>query len=243
MDRIAGGLVVLLLLSSSLAKAQTKPDPALLAEINSIRAIDNHAHPLPFLKEGEKDDERGTPPDFIPPQLLPVRLRPNNPEYLGAWRALYGYKYNDTSEAHMRELATMKRRVMNQKGAAYPAWVLDQLGIETMFANIETGFADNIAMGRGLDAPRFLWVWRANPLLFPLDNSEGKKSNPQREEDFTTYDRLRAKLLKEFNLARLPDTLDEYLSKLVVPALERRKGGGAAAVKFHTAYVRSLERV
>ena len=43
-------------------KAQTTaPDASLLAEINQIKAIDNHAHPLPFLKEGEKDDDRNDP--------------------------------------------------------------------------------------------------------------------------------------------------------------------------------------
>ncbi len=114
--------------------AQTNADPAILAEINRLRAVDNHAHPLPFLNEGEKDIEFDVP-ESIPPLAPPVRLRPNNPEYLEAWRVLYGYKYNDFTEAHLRELAAMKRRLMNEKGAAYPAWVLDRLGVETMFAN------------------------------------------------------------------------------------------------------------
>jgi predicted TIM-barrel fold metal-dependent hydrolase len=243
MKRFLGVIAALLLLTASHANAQTAPDPALMAEINRIKAIDNHAHPLPFLKEGEKDDERGVAADFIPPQLLlPVRLRPNNPEYLEAWRALYGYKYADASESHMRELAAMKRGVMSQKGAAYPAWVLDQLGIETMLANVETGFGGGgLAVGRGLDAPRFLWVSRGTPFLFPLSNDEGKRGNPQREEDFTTYERQKGKILKELNLAKLPDTLDEYLSKFVVPALERQKRDGSVAVKFTAAYVRSLD--
>jgi hypothetical protein len=133
----------------------------------------------------------------------------------------------------MSELAGMKRRVMSEKGAGYPAWVLDQLGIETMFAN-------NQSMGKGLDSPRFLWVWRANPLLFPLDNKEAKKSNPQREEDLISYERQRDNLLKELNLAKLPDTLTGYVGKFIIHTLERRKRDGAVAVKFHTAYVRSL---
>ncbi|HZH91640.1 MAG TPA: amidohydrolase family protein [Pyrinomonadaceae bacterium] len=226
-------VALILLLSPQIRAQQLTADPSLLAEINKIRAIDNHAHPLPFLKEGEKDDERGVTPDFIPPQYLPVRLRPNNPEYLEAWRTLYGYKHDDFSVAHMSELAGMKRRVMSEKGAGYPAWVLDQLGIETMFAN-------NQSMGKGLDSPRFLWVWRANPLLFPLDNKEAKKGNPQREEDLISYERQRDNLLKELNLAKLPDTLTGYVGKFIIPTLERRKRDGAVAVKFHTAYVRSL---
>ena len=114
--------------------AQVSPDSALLAEINQIKAIDNHAHPLPFLNEGEKDAEFDVP-ESIPPEFLPVRLRDNNPEYLEAWRVLYGYKYKDFSKAHIRELLETKSRIRREKGAAYPAWVLDQLGIETMFAN------------------------------------------------------------------------------------------------------------
>jgi hypothetical protein len=100
-------------------KAQTIPDPALLAEINRIKAIDNHAHPLPFLDEREKDMEFDVP-ESIPPLAPPVRLRPSNPEYLEARRALYDYKYNDFSEAHLRELIATKRRVMNEKG-----WLTD----------------------------------------------------------------------------------------------------------------------
>ncbi len=124
---LAGSLSILFTLSIA---AQVSPDSALLTEINKIKAIDNHAHPLPFLKEGEKDVEFDVP-ESIPPLAPPVRLRPTNPEYLEAWNFLYGYKYKDTSDTHMRELAAMKRRVMNEKGDAYPAWVLDKLGIVT----------------------------------------------------------------------------------------------------------------
>jgi len=225
-------LLTILLLAFNI-KAQTVPDPSLLAEINQIKAIDNHAHPLPFLKEGEKDVEFDVP-ESIPPLSPPVRLRPTNPEYLEAWRVLYGYKYTDFSEAHLRELVAMKRRVINERGADYPAWVLDRLGIETMFAN-------RITMGRGLTAPRFRWVWHANPLLFPLNNEEAKKSNPQREADFTTDEKWLKDFLTELKLGELPDTLDNYVNKLIVPLLERRKKDGVIAVKFYAAYMRSLE--
>ncbi len=215
------------------SNAQTVADPALLAEINRIKAIDSHAHPLPFLDEGEKDVEWEVA-EFIPPENLPVRLRADNPEYLEAWRVLYGYRYNDFSETHIRELIKMKRRVMREKGADYPAWVLDRLGIETMFVN-------RITMGRGLNSPRFRWVWHANPLLFPLSNEEAKKSNPQRQAKFTTDEKWLKDFLVEVKIAKLPDTLDDYVNKLVIPLLERRKKDGAVAVKFYAAYMRSLD--
>jgi hypothetical protein len=123
---------------------------------------------------------------------------------------------------------------MKEKGAGYPAWVLDQLGIETMLAN-------RITLGRGQDAPRFLWVWHINPLLFPLNNEGGKKSNPQREADFTTDERWLKDFLSEVGLTKIPDTLDGYVSKLVVPLLERKKRDGVVAVKVYAAYMRSLD--
>jgi len=224
-------LLIIPLISAS--NAQTVADPALLAEINRIKAIDSHAHPLPFLDEGEKDVEWEVA-EFIPPENLPVRLRADNPEYLEAWRVLYGYRYNDFSETHIRELIKMKRRVMREKGADYPAWVLDRLGIETMFVN-------RITMGRGLNSPRFRWVWHANPLLFPLSNEEAKKSNPQRQAKFTTDEKWLKDFLVEVKIAKLPDTLDDYVNKLVIPLLERRKKDGAVAVKFYAAYMRSLD--
>lgn len=214
-------------------KAQTVADPGLLAEINKIRAVDNHAHPLGYLHDGEKDIEFDIP-ESVPPLVLPVRLRLTNPEFIEAWRVLYGYKHNDFSEAHLRELAVMKRRVMDAKGDSYPAWVLDKLGIEIMLAN-------RISLGRGHKPPRFRWVWYANELLFPLNNEEAKKSNPQREADFNTDERWLKDLYTEFKLNGLPGTLNDYVNKLVLPALEKRKREGALAVKFYAAYMRSLE--
>ena len=102
-------------------------------------------------------------PDALEPSPLPLRLRPDNPEYIAAWKALYGYKYDEMSKAHLKELVEAKKRVMREKGDGYPAWVLDQIGIETMFAN-------RVAMGRGLVSPRFLWVPFADALMYPLDN-------------------------------------------------------------------------
>lgn len=224
--------VILLLLTAPL-QAAINADPALLAQINKIKAIDNHAHPLGALAEGEKDPEFEVADD-IPAAALPVRLRPTNPEYLGAWRALYGYRGRGMSPADLEELLKLKAKVKQEKGVSYPAWVLDQLGTETMLAN-------RLVMGRGLEPPRFRWVWQANPLLFPLNNDEGKKSNPQRNADFTTDEGYLKRYLQEIGLAGLPETLDGYLNKLVVPLIEKRKADGAIAAKFYAAYMRSLD--
>src|SRR5436190_18513339 len=74
--------------------AQSTADPRLVAEIAKIKAIDNHAHPLRFVAEGDKPDDEydALPLEGLEPFALPPRLNPGNPEYIGAWRALFGYK-------------------------------------------------------------------------------------------------------------------------------------------------------
>jgi predicted TIM-barrel fold metal-dependent hydrolase len=214
--------------------AQTAPDPQLLAEIMQIKAFDNHAHPLKVVGAGETDTEYDAlPPEGLEEQSMPLRLRLDNPEFIAAWRELYGYQFNDMSEAHLRTLRAAKERVARAQGDNFPNWVLDRLHIETMLAN-------RIAMGSGLAEPRFRWVWHANPLLFPLDNSAGKRSNPQRAADFTTDERWLRDFLAELGLPQLPATLGAYVDSVVVPLLERRRRDRAVAVKFYAAYQRSL---
>src|SRR5437762_3324805 len=112
------------------------PDPQLLAEINKIKVIDNHSHPPRLVSSGEKDDEfDALPCDPLEPSVPPTPLRPENPQFIAAWKALYEYKYNDVSPEHVRELMQIKRQVMSQQGDHFLVWVLDRLGIETEFAN------------------------------------------------------------------------------------------------------------
>src|SRR5260370_40356495 len=131
-------IVVILLASWSLrTPAQTIADPSLLAEISKIKAIDNHAHPLKYVAQGEQPDDEydALPLEAIEAFPLPVRLSPTNPEFIRAWHDLYGYAYKDMSEAHVAELLKTKQRVILERGDKFPAGVLDQLNIETMFAN------------------------------------------------------------------------------------------------------------
>ena len=50
-----------------------------------------------------------------------------------------------------------------------------------------------------------------------------------------------ARYLKECGYTKPPATLGEYLTKIVDPTLERHKRGGAVAIKFEAAYLRSLD--
>ncbi|HEY6119495.1 MAG TPA: amidohydrolase family protein [Pyrinomonadaceae bacterium] len=217
-------------------QAQTPADPQLIAEISNIRAIDNHAHPLRFTAEGEKADDEfdALPLDSIEPFQLPVRLNPSNSEFVKAWHDLFGYTFEDMSADHVRELIATKQRIMKEKGDRYPAWILGQLNIETMFAN-------RVAMGRGLTAPHFRWVSFLDALLFPLSNETIKKSNRDYAGFYPAEERLLRRYLSDLKLTVLPPTLAEYVQRVIRPTLELHKREGAVAFKFEAAYLRLLD--
>jgi len=204
--------LVLLLALATLAPAQLQIDPQIAAEIAKIKAIDNHAHPVAAAPGDTNYD--ALPVEHMDPYTEPVRMRAGSPLAAEATRQLFA--------------------VPHAKDASYPNWILDQLGIETMLAN-------RVALGTGLAPPRFLWVPFEDALLFPLNNSGLAAANSDRKAFFEDEDRLLKQYLKECGLAATPTTLNEYLAKVVDPTLERHKRGGAVAIKFEAAYLRSLE--
>jgi predicted TIM-barrel fold metal-dependent hydrolase len=129
--------------------------------------------------------------------------------------------------------AANKPAVMREKGEAYTGWVLDQIGTDIMLAN-------RVAMGTGIEPPRFRWVPYADALIFPLDNSRLAGRNPDRKAFFALEDTLGGRYLKEAGVDAAPATLADYLTRVVTPTLERHKHGGAVAEKFEAAYLRSL---
>ena len=210
-------------------------DPQLLAEINKIKAIDNHSHAPKLVGPGEKDDDfDALPCDPLEPNDPTTVSRPENPQYLAAWKALYGYSYNDRSPEHVRELLEAKKKVRQQQGDNFPNWVLDQIGIETEFSN-------RVAMGRGLQPPRFRWVPFDDALLFPLNNTSVANETPDRKFFYFREEMLLKRYLKDQNLSAAPATLQEFTSKVITPTLESQKRNGAVAIKFEAAYLRSLD--
>jgi predicted TIM-barrel fold metal-dependent hydrolase len=233
MKKFSLGLAILLA-SATLARAQSA-DPALMAEIRKIRAIDNHSHPPKVVAAGERDDEfDALPCDPLEPTEPNTMTRPENPQYLSAWRALWDYAYDDRGDAHLKGLLEKKKQVRQEQGDHYPAWVLDRLGIDIEFAN-------RVAMGRGLDAQRYRWVPFDDALLFPLDNGVLAAETPDRKFFFGREDMLLARYRRELGVAALPATLAEYESHVVTPELEKQKKDGAVAIKFEAAYLRSLD--
>ena len=208
------------------APAQLPVDPQLAAEIAKIKAIDNHAHPVRPVFGSDKDvDYDALPVETMEPSTEPIRTRAGSALALEASRGLFG---------SAKDLRERKRQVIKEKGSGYANWVLDQLGIETMFAN-------RVAMGMGLAAPRFLWVPFEDALMYPLDNSSLAAKNSDRKAFFADEDRLLLRYLKECGYSQAPASFDDYLRKVVTSTLERHKRGGAIAVKFEAAYLRSLD--
>jgi uncharacterized protein len=215
----------LVLLTIAVSVSAQPINKQLAAEIAKIRAIDNHAHPV--IPGGTDKEFDALPVDNLEASSDPVRLRPDSPDTAKAWRELFG-------QSTLDGMKTRKAAVKSREGANYPAWVLDRLGIDVMLAN-------RVAMGQGIVPPRFRWVSYVDALMFPLDNSRLGAENGDRKAFFELEDLLLKRYLDECNVRTRPATLDEYLAKVVTPVLERHKRGGAIAVKFEAAYLRSLD--
>lgn len=228
--------IALLIVASTQAAAQSPADPELLAVIKQIKAIDNHAHPLKVVRAGEPADHDfdALPLEGIEPFPLPLRLELDNPEFITAWQEMYGYKYSDMSAAHVSELLATKQQFMHERGDSYPTWILDQLNIETMFAN-------RVAMGRGLTTPRFRWVSFVDALIFPLNNDAAKRANPDYRGFYPGEERLLKRYLADLKFSALPARFDDYLKHVITATLENQKRDGVIAVKFEAAYLRKLD--
>src|SRR5215472_2662320 len=210
--------IPVLLALAAIARAQSA-DPALMSEIRKIRAIDNHSHPPRVTAAGETDDEYDALPcDPLEPTQPNTMTRPENPQYLAAWKALWDYPYEDHSDAHLKELLAKKKNIRQEQGDNYPPWVLDKLGIDIEFAN-------RVAMGRGLDAAHYRWVPFDDALLFPLRNEALAAETPDRKFFFGRETMLLARYRQELGVTAMPATLAEYTSRVVTPELERQKQG------------------
>ena len=227
---------VLLLVAMGWHPAAAQVDPAIAGVIERTKAIDNHAHPLKYVGEGQprEEDYDQLPCDTLEQGPGPWRTRIENPEWISVWRALYGYQYNDAAPEHIKELVAAKERTKREHGADYPAWVLDKMGIETMFAN-------RVAMGPGLAPPRFRWVPFADALLVPLNNDGGKRRNSDYKWFYEHAEKLLKRYLADLHLDAPPASLSEYVARVVTPTLERQKREGAVALKFEAAYLRPLD--
>ncbi len=210
-----------------------QPDPQLAAYIDTIQAIDNHAHVIaPDVADDKGYDAlrcEGLPPTV---GLDPANVR-FGPLTKLTWKALYGMEPANEDQADKQHDA-MIANLRKQHGEDYFDWLLQKAGVDRVLAN-------RVTMTPGLHPPHFLWVPYDDALLFPLNNDELKQANPDRRALFDMEEQVRQRYLDDAGIKTVPATLDEYIAKVVRPTLEKQKQAGAVAIKFEAAYLRSLD--
>jgi uncharacterized protein len=228
-------IVVCALLAPIAAEAQSSPDSALVAYIGSIRAIDNHAHPMRPIQPGASADTEfdALPLDGIPPFPLSYRLRLDNPEWRVAQSALFDIPNTGSDSAFHAALRARRAAELKGRGDAYPSWALDRAGIDVMFAN-------RIALGPGLAPPRFRWVAFDDALMLPLDTRGEAARTPDTRSLYPKEQKLLARYLHDLGMTAVPATLERYVALVLTPTLVRQRRAGAVAVKFEAAYLRPL---
>jgi uncharacterized protein len=228
-------IAAVVIASSALAAAQAQPYPGpglkaeyekLRRDIATIKVFDNHGHP--GLPDDSDVDAMSIPAD----SSLPFRLREDNPEFVAAARALFGYQYGDFSPEHVASLVKEKKRLRESLGPAYFAHILDQVGIETAVAN-------RVSMPPYLLPARFRWVFFVDPFLFPLNNQEFASRNPDLKLNMPLEEKLLQRYLAQAGVKRLPDNFAAYLA-FISQVLEANQRAGAVGIKFEIAYFRSL---
>lgn len=230
------GAVGLLALSSAvMAAGQARPLAGsdvpqiyerLLQQIDRIPIYDNHSHAT--FPDDSDMDAMAAPPG----ETSVLRLRPTNPEFVAAAKALFDYPYDDFQPEHAKWLIDKKKAAEQAGGTAYWDSILDKLNIETCLAN-------RVAMPPYLDPKRFHWVFFVDSFLFPFDNRAQSAKNP----DMGVYIPLQEKVLHRYMaqeaVASLPADLAGYESFVRQTVADNQKKGGVA-MKFETAYFRSL---
>ena len=234
--RLAVSATFAALALASATGAQSPVDAGLVRYIASVRAIDNHAHPMRPVQQGALPDTEfdALPLDGIPPFPISWRLRLENPQWRGAQSALFNIPNRGTDSSFRAALHTRRAQELRTRRDGYPSWVLDRAGIDVMFAN-------RIAVGAGLTPPRFRWVAFVDPLMFPLDTRDEAMRTPDTRSLYPKEAALLKRYMHDVNVDKLPATLDEYLSSVLRATLERQRRNGAVAVKFEAAYLRPLD--
>jgi uncharacterized protein len=232
---VIAAAAVVAIASVALAGAQAQPFPGpgltteyekLRREIATIKVFDNHGHP------GFSDDSDVDAMSIPADSKLPLRFREDNPEFVAAARALFGYQYSDFSPQHVSSLAQKKKSLRESLGPSYFAHILDQVGIETAVAN-------RVTMPPYLQPSRFRWVFFVDPFLFPLNNQELASRNPDLKLNVPLEEKLLQRYLAQAGLKRLPDSFAAYLA-FVSQVLEANRQAGAVGIKFEIAYFRPL---
>lgn len=226
----------LALAGAACSVARPTVDRSLATYIDTLTAIDSHAHPMAVVAPGTPPDTDydALPLGGIPPFALPAPLRPSFPAYRDAQRALYGVASSDSGSpaetGYLRVRATRAAAL----GDRFPVWVLDRLHIGVMLAN-------RVAMGPGLVSPRFRWVAFADPLMLPLDVSGEATRTPDVRALYPLEAKLLRRHLAALGFTAIPPTLAQYQHDVALATIARQHAAGAVAIKFEAAYLRTLD--
>jgi hypothetical protein len=217
------------------AAAQARPYPAgdvkktyerFLKQIDAIPMYDNHSHP--GFADDSDVDAMASPPD----ESATLRLRDDNPEFVAAAKAMFGFPYDDFKPEHAKWLADKKKAAETKGGTEYFDSILDKLNVDICLAN-------RAMMPTYLDPKRFHWVFFGDSFFFPFDNRDQTASTP----DMGVYVPLQEKMLsrwkKQEGVEGLPADLAGY-EDLVRRTMEDNQKKGGVAIKFEAAYFRSL---
>jgi hypothetical protein len=222
--------ILLVSTSSPWLRAQANPDMApgyqqtydrMLRQIRLIPIFDDHGHPG-FADDTDVDAMASSP------SHSPLRLLPDNPEFIEASKDLFSYPYSDNAPEHLKWLITKKAEMRESyPGDQYFDRTLDKLNVETMMAN-------RVAMPTYLDPKRFHWVFFVDSFLFPLDNSELTARNIDEGVYVPLQEKLMKRELAQAGLNTLPATFPAYLA-FVSKILEQNRARGGVSFKFEIA--------
>ena len=231
---IRAGLAVLLFCGACAPSRAQQPDPEIVSYINSIKAIDNHAHVTALDRAHDEGYDQLRCDGLTSTSVLPPANLRFGPDQQAAYKTLYGFDAKTGDEAEMKKVKELETAARQEHGADFYAWVMDKAGVETVLAN-------RTLMAQGMKAPRLRWVAYEDALLFPLSNSQQKAVNPDRSVFYGYAEDLLLTYLEGAGMSHIPPTLDTYVEKVVRATLQKQKNAGAVAVKFEAAYLRALD--
>src|SRR6202162_432626 len=213
-----------------------QPDPEIVSYVNSIKAIDNHAHVTALDREYDKGYDQLRCEDLPSSSGLPPANLRFGADQQAVYKTLYGFDAKTGSDAELKKATELETAARHEHGAGFYAWVMEKAGIETVLAN-------RTFMAPEMKAPQLRWVAYEDALLFPLDNSAQKGVNPDRSAFYGYAEDLLITYLGDAGMSHIPPTLDTYVEKVVRATLQKQKNAGALAVKFEAAYLRPLDFV
>src|SRR5437868_6725653 len=221
--------------SAAATRGQAKPLPSgdvqkiyerLLEHIDTIPIYDNHSHAT--FPDDSDMDAMAAPPG----ESSVIRLREDNPEFVVAAKALFGYPYADFQPEHAKWLIDKKKAAEASGTTAYWDSILEKLNIETCLAN-------RVALAPYLDPQRFHWVFFVDSFLFPFDNRDQAGKNGDMAVYIPLQERVLQRYMKQEGVSGLPRDLSGYENFVRQTLADNQKKGGVA-MKFEAAYFRSL---